>query len=365
MKSLPPIPIPAEQRWRDLRLQFTPAVVFLAVLTAIVFLWKDYVSPVTMIGQVEIVRENVVSPKPGILVQLNVASFTNVKEGDVVGSVITTDPKIMASSLGIIQAEINLLRHNMEPIIGRQRMELSQDRVRLDWLQERANLATARVQLQLAEDKFRRTEELYKDQIVAERVFEQDRSAVEQFRTEVEARSRLVAEQEKTLEQLGLKDGPGTSVINSADETMRAAIAVQEQKLRLAEAELSPIPLQVPIDGMVSMVYRRSGETIMAGEPILTISAPYSERIVGHLKQPLTFEPLVGMKVEVRTRSMKKQVGLAQVLQVGSQMEPLNPALLPMANSKTLETGLPVLVNTPAGMSVRPGEDVEVTFIPN
>jgi multidrug resistance efflux pump len=365
MKSLPPIPIPPEQRWRDLRIQVVPAAVFLTVLTTIFFLWNDYVAPATMIGEVEVVRENVVSPKAGVLVQLNVASFQNVKEGDIVANVVTTDPKIMASSLGIIQAEINLLRHNMDPVIGRQRFELSQDRVRLDWMQERANLATARVQLQLAEDKFRRTDELYKDQIVAERVFEQARSTVERFRTEVEERTRLVAAQEKTLEQMGLLEGSAAPTTNNADETMRAAIAVQEQKLRLAEAELSPIDLPVPIDGMVSMVYRRSGETVMAGEPILTISAPQSDRIIGHLRQPITLEPRVGMTVEVRSRSMKRQVGIARVIQVGSHMEPLNPGLLPMASLRTTETGLPVLVNKPPEMKLRPGELVELTLIPN
>jgi multidrug resistance efflux pump len=145
---------------------------------------------------------------------------------------------------------------------------------------------------------------------------------------------------------------------------MRAAIAVQEEKLRLAEAELSPITLRVPIDGMVSKVHRRSGETILAGESILTISAQSSDHIIGYMRQPLPFEPKVGMAVQIRSRSSGRQICNSKILQVGTQMEPIGASSLSLANTHQLETGLPILINLPAELKLRPGELVELKFHP-
>jgi multidrug resistance efflux pump len=46
---------------------------------------------------------------------------------------------------------------------------------------------------------------------------------------------------------------------------MCAAIAVQEAKLRLTEAELGPLLLRAPLDGVVAAIYHRSGEAVIAG----------------------------------------------------------------------------------------------------
>ena len=106
MDTLPPIPIPPGQRWREFRLQVIPLIVFLTAFSAVVIIWREYVSLPTLVGEVEVIRENVASPKAGILSQLNVTRFQSVKAGDEVAYVITTDPRILASSLAVIHAEI-------------------------------------------------------------------------------------------------------------------------------------------------------------------------------------------------------------------------------------------------------------------
>ena len=143
---------------------------------------------------------------------------------------------------------------------------------------------------------------------------------------------------------------------------MRASIKVQEQKLRLTELELSPIKLTVHMDGTVSTIHHRSGEAVMAGEPIITLTSVSSDRIVGYVRQPLTFQPKVGMKVEVRARSQDRCVGEAEVLEVGSQMEPISAALTTPANHLH-EIGLPVLVSVPRDQKLLPGEIVDLRVV--
>ena len=149
------------------------------------------------------------------------------------------------------------------------------------------------------------------------------------------------------------------------DAPLRAAIAVQESKLRLTEAELSPIALKASVDGMVSSILHRSGEAIVAGEPIVTIAAFNSVRIVGYLRSPVMSEPKIGARVEVRTRGPRREVALATVLEVGNQLETISPALLGPMKLVNADLGLPLSISMPLNVKIRPGELVDLTLLPS
>src|SRR5438132_11320515 len=177
MNPLPVIPTPLAQRWREFRFRVVPILVFFGALLLLSTMWRQYVLPPTLVGQVESMTAYVSSAKAGTLAQLNLARMQRVNAGDPVAQVITTDPKVLASSLAVIQAEIQLLRVNLQPIIDQQRYALNYDRIRLDWLSQRVDLATARVKLPLAENDLRRTTELFKEKIVSEKVVDQMKTA--------------------------------------------------------------------------------------------------------------------------------------------------------------------------------------------
>jgi hypothetical protein len=70
------------------------------------------------------------------------------------------------------------------------------------------------------------------------------------------------------------------------------------------------------------------------------------------------------MIVEVRTRTQQRQRGTAQIAQVGQQLEPITPSILalmrlPVTTIPT-EFGVRVLVTAPAGLTLRPGEPVDL-----
>jgi len=115
------------------------------------------------------------------------------------------------------------------------------------------------------------------------------------------------------------------------------------------------------MDGVVSMIYRRSQEKVVKGEPIVTVSAPRAERIVGYIRQPVQIIPTTKDTVMVRTRTQKRQSGEAQILKVGAQFEAINPALLSL-DSNRFEMGLPILISLPPGLTVSPGEFVDLSI---
>src|SRR5262245_51248784 len=132
MSDLPVIPTPPAQYWREFRVRFLPFVIFAGALGTVVFLWRGNVAAPTVLGQVEAKLANISSHKAGILANLNLKPLQQIKAGELVAQVITTEPKILQSSLAIIEAEIRVLRLNLEPILGTQRLAVDTDRLRLD-----------------------------------------------------------------------------------------------------------------------------------------------------------------------------------------------------------------------------------------
>jgi multidrug resistance efflux pump len=330
----------------------------------------NHVVPVSMIGRVETVQADVVSPKPGLLTQLQVTRFQKVSSGDPVVQVITTDPSIVAASLAVIQAEVRLLQIGMAPVQNAQRNAINYEQMRMDYMRQRVELATSRVNLQLAIDEFQRMEKLYRDRLISDAEFEVAKNKKEALTVEITEKEKLVTNTEQALQRL-------QSAGDAAKEPqtqLQAAIAVQEEKLRLTEAQLKPITLKAPIDGMVSMIHRWNGENVAVGDPIVTISALQSDRIVGYLRQPFMIRPQTNMVVRICTRGVNRRVATGKILAVGAQLQPLNDAFVPPTRLNNLvELGLPILVSLPGELRsqagempiVHPGEFVDLKIVSN
>jgi multidrug resistance efflux pump len=362
MKPRGRIPIPLKQRWHDARLRFIPAMVFMVAILALAFFWRDYVAAPTMLGQIEPMQASVSCYKPGLLAELNVTRFQKVKAGDPVGRVLVTEPKILAASLAVIQADIEMLRVNMQPILTQQGAAMNYDQLRLAYMKERAQLASSKTGLQMAESEYQRMAELHKDRIVSDRVYEQAKSARDKLQNEIAEETKLVEEAEQAFKTLQMTNAPGLAVVG--EDPLRAAIAAQESKLRLTEAELGPITLNAPVDGMVDVIYHRSGEAVTAGEPIVAIATFNSVRIIGYLRPPIVDEPKVGTRVQVRTRGPRRQVGAASIVEIGAQLEPVSPALSGGFKLASAELGLPLSISLPPNLKIRPGELVDLTLLP-
>jgi len=322
-------------------------------------LWRNHIATPTMVGQAEPVLANVSSHRDGVLAQLRVNRFQRVKSGDLVGLVLITDPRVLSSTIEMIKAEIEMIRSDVRPVLQQQSASMRYDQLRLDWMRQRADLASAKVTLQLAETDLGRNEELAREKIISQKVLDEARANRDKRRGEVEELTRLVNEAE-----IGIKNLLSVSTNQTASDRVEKAIAFQESKLALTEVELSPIELKAPIDGIVNAVFFRAGEAVMAGKPVVTIATQEPVRIVGYLRAPISSEPRVGMSVQVRTRGVKREVGLAKILEVGTQLEPLPAAVASPIKLVTSELGLPIDISIPSDIRILPGELVDLVLIP-
>ncbi len=352
------IPVPLAQRWRELRMRVVPPLVFGLAACSVALLWKDHVASPSMVGQAEPVLSNVSSQKPGVLAQLCVNRFQRVKKDELIGTVITTDPAVLTSSIAVIQADIKMLAASMSQAMRQQHNQLSYAGLRLDWMRQRAELAMATVRLKEATVEAGRMEQLVKEKIVSDRKYEDAKTTRDALEQQVAELTRLVKEQESTFPQLASTNS--ASFADVSDDAARAALQMQEAKLKLTEAELSPVTLKATMDGIITTIFHRSGEAVMAGQPVVAIATINPVRIVGYVRPPIQTDLKADMDVEIRTRGIRREVGLAKIHEVGTQLEPMPATILGPMKLVSAELALPVDISLPSNLNLRAGELVDV-----
>lgn len=349
------IPLPFPERMRIVRQRVVPPIVFVLLLTMSWQLWRDYVVPVELIGEVEARRADVIAPQAGRLAQVYVRSFDRVQSGEQVAVLVTTDPAILESQLAVIRAEVELLLVSLDPLIGRRRADLDYERLRLEQMSQRVALATAEAHRIRSQNQLRRLARLYRDELAAISELEEARAEYEALIAEIEGREEIIESLNAELARLHIP-------VREDDDPLGKAIRVHEERLRLVEAELSPVALHAPVDGMVGMIQRVAGEHVMAGEPIMTVMSETSDRVVAYMRQPIRLRPEVGMPVRVQARTREGGAGIGQILHVSAQLEDLPEMLLPPGLRP--EKALLLLVSLPEGLNVLPGERVDLTIRP-
>jgi len=351
MESLPPIPTPPAERWREFRIQALPLMTFFVVLLGVVMLWKQYVVPTNIIGEVEAVRANVISSTDGTLKELKVKRFQRVAAGEEIAVVSTMDAATLQASFRQVEAEMKVMRARME--LDMKRNDQSYELARLDLHKERVELNLQRVSAFFKRKEADRLHNLLTNNLASESEYELVLAEAAALATNVIEGEIYLAEKEKTLPKLA----PGPSA--EADKVIADSIQAAEEMLR---SEGQTVSIKSPIDGMVSAVFRYQGEKIVANAnvPIVTISALQPTRIIGYVRKPFSEVPRQGDIVTIRRLSTKREQAQGVVLDVSGQLEIITPTLIAAQPGFRVELGLPFSVSVPADLGLIPGEPVDL-----
>lgn len=352
MKALNPVPIPAAVRWREFRTRLVPLLVVFGLIVTIAVLWRNHTGQATMQGVGEGVRSNITAPQTVQIQKWLVEPYTMVAAGTPVVVVAPADAR----------ADFDRLRSMLE--IEQLRSQPSQaednamnfERVRIEQLKTKSELAIARVKLEQAERDVARNAGLYREKLVSQDLYELAINVRDALKAEVEEKAKATAQIDQRLENLRSIGEPGFSKPPGDS----AWLARMEQVQQAAAKNLEPQTLVAPISGMVSPPLRQAGEFVAAGEPLLTVSSVRSENVVAYLRQPYRFDPQVGMTAQVTTRTGQRQAFMSQITQIGAQVEVLTNALALMRPGQLVDVALPVIVPIPAGVNIRPGEIVDI-----
>lgn len=359
MSSLPPIPIPARERWRTFGTEKLPLLLFGAGVVIAGVLWRHSGVAPTLLAEAESIQAEVKSLRPGVVARLHVAPLQMVAAGETIGFVDTADSETAAASFALIRAELDLLQASREPALQPTRVAIDRRRLELEWMRERVTLASLRGELRQAEADFARMTALHDKRLTSDEAHDTARTLHERLTAQLRAQEELVARLRPT--SMGERDEDGSTRL--PDDALAAGIRVQEQRLRVAETQFAPVPLVTPIAGTVLIIHRRNGEGVVAGEPIVTLAATQPTRLVGFLRQPLTAKLEAGAPVEIRTRAMPRMAAPATLLEVSGALESIPPTLLALLNRNGIpERGMRVQISVPPGLNLRAGEIVDVAI---
>ena len=350
MESLPPIPTPPAQRWREFRIQALPVMTFLLVLVCIAALWKNYIIPSNMVGEVEVTQASIISSVPGTLKELKVKRFQRVAAGDEIAVVSAMDTETVLASIRAIEGDLKLMRARMQ--LDVERNTQSYESIRLEYLKERTDAMYERVNAQWLANEARRQEQLLTNTpaLTTQTDYDEAVRLAAAAATNVIEKELYLAEKEKTLPKLV----PATK----ADEAILDAIKGQEELLR---AEGQNISLKAPIDGMVSMVNLFPNGKVVPNLPIVVITSTDSSRIIAYVRRPYSTIPKPGDTVQIVRHNFKREVADGTVLEVAGHLSPISAGLIPIATgASTNELGLPFAVSIPPQLALLPGEAVDL-----
>ncbi|MFN0069551.1 MAG: HlyD family secretion protein [Limisphaerales bacterium] len=355
MERLEPIPSPPGALGREIRHRFVPVVVFAAATVVIALLWQRDFRGQHFFGEVEARRANVITVEGGTLTGLAVDRFSEVKAGEVIGTVEFSSTEAAGKELDVAAAELRITRARMALDEARNAQGLEDLRSR--WLEARVDLAGARVNLERARLDHERNSRLHAEKVIADAEFELTRAVHESLLAEVAERERLAAGLAAALPRFEAMNSTGQA---EALKILDEAVAAQEGLLDQARIA----KLRAPIDGVITAVNHQPGERIPPGAIVAVVTAPRSQRIIGYVRQPLAIEPRVGMPVEIRTRTRPPLILQSSISKVGTHLELVSSPLRLRGFDNALERGLPFLVELPPEAGLHPGELVDLILRP-
>ncbi len=353
MNSRPPIPIPMSARWREFRVVYLPFLAFALLIGVIGLMWLNTGARGNTQGVGEGLRSFVAAPQTGQIQEWLVAPYSIVKAGTPLVVVAPVDPR---ASFDLLRSLFEMTRIRTEPSLAEDNA-MNFERIRVELLRTKSELAIARVKLELAERDVKRNTPLYHEKLVSEDIYELSVNTRDALLAEVEEKDRAVAEIERRLEVLRPIGEPGDP---------RPDIQLGESLLRLEQAQataarsLEPMTLVAPIDGMVGAPQRQAGEFVQAGEPLLAVNALRSDRVIGYLRQPYPVDPEPGLPVRITTKTAKPSSFWSHIVQVGAQIESITNSLGFRFQGQIMDAGLPFVVHVPDHIQIRPGEVVDL-----
>ena len=375
------VAMPLLRRLRLMRQRFLPFVVWCVALSSAAVLWKRSAVRVDAVGSVEL-REIAVAPLiDGTIQTMSVDWFDQVEADKVVALM---DDTLVKAELITAQAELSQLRatldaerdklqllatdrqldeHNM-----RRRFILNEEEARLDYIdrvsrQETNKLTVERLKIQLDRQKL-----LFDKNITDQATYDDTRLRHESVKTELEENEKAIelaaarideAMQRRKEHEQQMTDVDTPALMQPLIENIR----VQENRIAQIGERRKLLVLKAPLAGKVSRIFHRTGETVLSGDPLLSITDARSERVLAYVDEGTVHNIRIGDNVVVSSRDHPKRYASAKILRVNSKIEEFPIRL--RQNPYLPQWGLSILVGNIPGDRFYPGEVLHLRIEPS
>ena len=317
----------------------------------------------------------------GTVQSLAVDLLDEVQAGQVVGLM---DDSIIRGELMVAEAELELARATLESerlrfdreqqmqqssaLNEHRRFLLDEEQARLDHLDRVIQNETDKVDLERLGVQLKRQEAMRDQHLLDDAAYDETRLAYEMLKTKVEQDKRAIAMAEENLKTAALRREELAPVAfppivaDAVLNALQAGIAAHQATVLEVQSRRQALVLRAPVSGRVASITRRPGESMLAGDPVLTIVGDYSTRVMAYVNERTDVPFRAGDTVEVHSRSNPDIVVHGRVLKVGAHVEPFPVRLL--ADPRIFQYGVQVLVGDLPDETFRPGEAMALRMRP-
>ena len=373
--------------------QVFPLLVWLAILAGVVMLFYHGTRQFEVVGIAQGEISQVCAPVDGRLKAIYVQLFENIKKGEVVASL---DDELLLAKIDTIAATAEHLRSQLEPIKEQMLADAAQrelnhseeqrrfavdvERARLNILGYKAQIAADMITLESYAAEVKIATDLLKKNTIAPYEVEKAQALYNALAKKIQETEAQITQAEEQLKVAQRRQdtfalyNPQNPSIDASLEAIRKEVAIQEKLIEELNLQRKQLIITAPINGTVVKIVarandesikrpgesalRKAGESILAGEPILTIAQGNPREIVAYAGERQINQIKAGITVELVKKVGAAQISKSEITKVGPVVEQL-PSRLWM-NPTVPQWGLPFVVNVPEGMNLIAGETVSI-----
>lgn len=374
------IPIPLSRRLQRLRYTLLPIASFCGCVFLTGLLWQRQGQLPNGVGEVEAVRVDVAAGADGILTTLprgQWALFDRVEANELLAKL---DDRPVRAEMATLEAELARLRSALDAAAEQieldesdrehdhrreaQRMAWQKEQLRLDVLDRRAALETDRIDEMRLNAQLAYLEPLRSQDAVSIMEITELRMQRDEVHKRIEENEHCLAEAQSQLERNTTASETYSPMRTARTATLleplRAELSVGERRMDELQVRIDGLEIRAPISGTVCAIHCWPGQTLRAGDPVITMAAEHGRYIVSYVRQEQRVSPEVGMPVWIRVHGNGNRMVRTVVERVGPQVEPVPPHQ--QRDPKVLEWGQPICIQSPEGVELRPGELVDLRF---
>jgi multidrug resistance efflux pump len=334
----------------SLNLHVMPVVIWALALACVVGLFQQRWRRFEIVGLAQSRIHEIAATTTGRVKSIPVRLFEEVGPGQILA--VLDDEPLQADRKTDFIARYRQFANDVERTRGRileLRAILEPDLIMLEDLQLEVKIA----------------QELLEKDAVAPYDLQRAQAAYNALAKKIEENQLLLDQFQRDLkktEQRRDEFAKRQSVYLSPDSVLAIApeaIEDQERQIEKLLAERAALRLKSPCEGIVSQIFCKPGEAVLAGAPILTIAEAQPTEIIAYADENQAGLLRENMEVQLVKTNLPAQIATAaQITHVGPTVEPVPLRLL--RNPLIPQWGRPFLVKIPLGLELTPGELVGV-----
>jgi len=375
-----PIATPHAQRVADFKQRTLPLIVWSVCAVLCVVLLTNRARSFQYIGLAQAPQYEVSASATGTIDTLVVALFQDVQAGEVVA---TLDERPVLAAIATsnamitkLQADLGSARAQMFSGSGSGLADYNADLRRFQIDEEDRRLEALSLRVVIESDEVERTRlwldverkrQLLVDGIIGQSLFEMIKASHDVVDTRLTKNKILLAQTEEEYrvarDRRRAYEG-GLAVIPEAAPQLlplQEAISIEAARLLEIQIQRASLVLRSPVDGRVSSVFGRRGQTVVPGEPVVIISERTVNEIVAYLAEADGLRVEEQQPVRLVSHTRPGVVADSVVLRISPGIQVLPQRL--WRNPQVADYGRAVVIAPQAAMRLTPGETIEVRFI--